>query len=255
MKHTAAFLLAACAGALGFWPVSAIAQQQAPNVMIDGSAMAFSDQPPVERAGRIYVPMRALFERLGATVVYENGTINATRGHRTIQLQIGSQTATVDGQQVQLDSPAFEIGDRTLVPLRFIAQALGAQVAWNESQMTAYIHTQGMGSGGYSYQPPAAPAGPTYGDRMVFTDRSPSGNVAQRYPTIAATFRVPLRPDSVVVRVDGRDVTGAARVTPHGFELSSSSRLWTGSHRVSVSGTTMDGRAVYDSWSFTVVPQ
>jgi len=148
MKNTTVFLLAAFAAAFGAGSIGASAQQ-APSVIVDGSMMAFSDQPPIERAGRIYVPMRALFERLGATVVYENGTINATRGHRTISLQIGSAMATVDGQPVQLDSPAFEIGFRTLVPLRFVSQALGARVSWNEPQLTAYISTNGM-VGSYS---------------------------------------------------------------------------------------------------------
>jgi hypothetical protein len=119
--------------------------------------MTFPDQPPIDQAGRIFVPMRAIFERLGAAVVYSNGTINATRGRRTIALAIGSQSATVNGQPVQLDSPPFLIGERTLVPLRFVSQALGANVQWSESNMTAFINTNGM-TGGYQpgyqgYQP------------------------------------------------------------------------------------------------------
>lgn len=251
MKYSASFLFAALACTLGAWPLGALAQQT-PTVMIDGSPMAFSDQPPVDQAGRIFVPMRAIFERLGATVVYENGTINATRGHRTVQLQIGSANATVNGQQVMLDAPPFEIDNRTLVPLRFVSQALGANVAWNESQLTAYIRTNGMGESA-SYQRPAYQPS-TYGGRL-FENRYPLGDVSQRYPTIDASFRQTLRPDSVIVRLDGHDVTGIARVTPNGFRLTPDSRLYAGTHSVEVIGVTESGERISDTWDFTVVPQ
>ncbi|MGH7737587.1 MAG: copper amine oxidase N-terminal domain-containing protein [Candidatus Tyrphobacter sp.] len=253
MKFTAFFVLASFAGAFLGWPAVAFAQQT-PTVSIDGSPMSFSDQPPVERAGRIYVPMRAIFQRLGAMVVYQNGTINATRGRRTISLQIGSPTAMIDGQNVTLDSPPFEIAGRTLVPLRFVSQALGAHVGWNESQMTAYIQTTGMGAGS-AYNPSRGynPGyNPGYGHRALLSMRSPTGNVSQRYPRISASFREPLRTDSVVVRLDGRNVTDNARVWSTGFALNPRLRLSPGSHSVTVAGMADNGSRVYGQWDFTV---
>src|ERR1700686_5129012 len=76
------------------------------SVTVNGSAINLNP-PPTERAGRVFVPLRGVFENLGATVVYENGTINATgRGH-SISLHIGSQQATVDGQQQTVDVAPF----------------------------------------------------------------------------------------------------------------------------------------------------
>src|SRR5208337_5065134 len=100
------------------------------SVVVNGTPINF-DQPPVERAGRVFVPLRGVFERLGASVVYDNGLINATGNGRNIQLQIGSTTARVNGQTASLDVAPFLVGARTLVPLRFISEALGANVNYD----------------------------------------------------------------------------------------------------------------------------
>ena len=72
------------------------------------------DQPPIVRAGRVFVPLRGVFERLGASVVYANGQINATGRGRTVSLRIGSTQATVDGQPTTLDVAPFVVGDAHL---------------------------------------------------------------------------------------------------------------------------------------------
>ncbi len=247
----------------------ASAQQQL-TVMVNGSPMGFADQAPVEQAGRLYVPMRAIFERLGATVVYNNGTINATRGGRAIQLQIGSPYATVGGQQVQLDSPPFEIAGRTLVPLRFVSQALGDRVSWDQNRLTAYItgNSGGYGNGaGYSNGQPNGPMppyrpgtssqrpGPAWADagHPLVHRPSPWGQTSRPYPLISASFRVTMLPDSVRIMFDGRDVTQIARITPRGFEFTPAFPLRAGEHAVRVFGRTQNGMAVSDGWSFTVV--
>lgn len=267
MRRTAyllAFVLAALAA-----PMAVHAQQNL-TVMIDGSAMGFPDQPPIERAGRIYVPMRAIFERLGATVVYDNGTINATdRGH-TVQLQIGSPTATVDGQQVQLDSPPFEIAGRTLVPLRFVSQALGARVRWDENRMTAYIMTGGMAGAGPNENPPPngnvppyrpgtsqQRPGPAWADQghPLLHRPYPWGSTSRPFPLINASFQHPMDPSSIVIRLDGHNVTGIARVRTLGFEFTPAFALHVGPHTISVTGRTQDGRFISDGWTFQVTPQ
>src|SRR5438477_3084911 len=124
------------------------ASAQSVSVVVNGSPVTF-DQPPVERAGRVFVPLRGVFERLGASVVYANGVINAQGNGRSVHLQIGSTQAVVDGQTLTMDVAPFVIGARTLVPLRFVAQSLGAAVNWNQSNNTVYI--QGNGS---AYVPP-----------------------------------------------------------------------------------------------------
>jgi hypothetical protein len=80
---------------------------------------------PQERAGRVFVPLRGIFEQLGASVVYQNGIINAQGNGRAVSLRIGSTQATVNGQLQNLDVPPFVVGASTYVPLRFVSQAQG----------------------------------------------------------------------------------------------------------------------------------
>src|SRR5262249_2519893 len=93
--------------------------QSSVTVIVNGQTMSF-DQPPIVRNGRVFVPLRGIFEQLGASVVYANGQINATGNNRTVSLTIGSTQATVNGQSQILDVAPFIVGSRTLVPLRFI---------------------------------------------------------------------------------------------------------------------------------------
>src|SRR5580700_2428677 len=105
----------ALAIAMAIMPARAIA---AVTIVVNGATVSF-DQPPIERGGRVFVPLRGVFERLGASVVYDNGTINATGNGRNVQLKIGSTRAIVNGVTQQLDVAPFLVGARTLVPLRF----------------------------------------------------------------------------------------------------------------------------------------
>ena len=72
-----------------------------------------------------------MFENLGASVVYENGMINAQGRGNNVSLHIGSTQATVNGQPAALDVAPFIIGASTYVPLRFVSQALGASVNYD----------------------------------------------------------------------------------------------------------------------------
>jgi len=101
-------------------------------VLLNGKLMAF-DQPPLIISGRTLVPMRALFEALGAEVSWDgpNQTVTASKDGTVITLVIDSPTAFINGQQVELSAPAMLIASRTLVPLRFIAEALDAEVSWD----------------------------------------------------------------------------------------------------------------------------
>jgi len=71
--------------------------------------------------------MRAIFEALGAEIEWDGTTqtVTGTKDSSTITLRIGSNTATVNGQQQNLDQPAVVQSSRTLVPLRFVGEALG----------------------------------------------------------------------------------------------------------------------------------
>jgi Copper amine oxidase N-terminal domain len=113
-------------------------------VVVDGSPVSL-DQPPVMSNGRILVPLRGVFQRLGAIVTWDPGsqTVLAQRGPTSISLTIGSLQAFVNGQPQTLDTPAVLVDGHTMVPLRFIAQALGAGVGWIAATNTVQITTQG----------------------------------------------------------------------------------------------------------------
>jgi len=99
------------------------------------------DVAPQIIGGRTMVPMRLIFEALGAEVTWDQAThtVVGRRGTTSISLTIGNRTATVGGSAVTLDQPAQIIGGRTMVPVRFIAESLGATVAWDDTHRVVRI--------------------------------------------------------------------------------------------------------------------
>jgi hypothetical protein len=108
-------------------------------VFVNGQHLIF-DVPPVIVGGRTLVPMRAIFEELGAEIEWEANfqMVTATRGNTLIRLQIDNNIASVNGVDVTLDVPARLVDGRTLVPLRFVGESLDCDVQWdgNRRQVT-----------------------------------------------------------------------------------------------------------------------
>jgi sugar lactone lactonase YvrE len=99
------------------------------------------DVPPMIVNGRTLVPLRAIFNALGAMVQWNpaDQSITATKGSTTINLQIGSTTALNNGAQVTLDAAPIIINGRTVAPVRFVSESLGAAVSWDSSTNTVTI--------------------------------------------------------------------------------------------------------------------
>lgn len=97
--------------------------------------------PPVIESGRALAPFRAIGEALGASVDWDgnNRIVTLTRPGTTVQLKIGDPEALVNGESIKLDVPARILNGRTLVPLRFIGESLGADVQWDEKARTVKI--------------------------------------------------------------------------------------------------------------------
>lgn len=112
-------------------------------VYIDGERQYF-EVPPVNQEGRVLVPMRALFESLGAEVNWDSQTrmITAFKGAVTVEMSPDTNLATVNDQQVELDVKPIIVEGRTLVPLRFVSTALGADVGWDGVTETVTIETK-----------------------------------------------------------------------------------------------------------------
>ena len=109
-------------------------------VKLDGKTLSF-DVPPQIINDRTMVPLRAIFEALGATVDWnqETKTVTSTKGDTTIKLTIDSNTMYVNGNTVTLDTPACVVNDRTLVPARAISEAYNTTVDWDGNNKTVII--------------------------------------------------------------------------------------------------------------------
>src|SRR5690606_3979033 len=103
------------------------------------------DVPPQIMGGRTMVPMRAIFDALGAAVAWDQAarTATAQRGSRVVRLTVGDRTAQADGAPVTLDVPPVLVGGRVLVPLRFVSEAFGAHVQWDPAARTVTITSAG----------------------------------------------------------------------------------------------------------------
>jgi hypothetical protein len=130
-------------------PAAAQTYHAAPRVRLNGQPLATSVAPQV-RNGRTLVPMRDIFEALGATVVWNPDTqaIRAQKGATNIWLQIGNRTARVDRNPQTLDEAPMLYDGSTLVPLRFVSEALGANVRWNNATRVVAIRTDGRMTNG-----------------------------------------------------------------------------------------------------------
>lgn len=123
---------------------SARDSQLAVKVKVDGEQIQFADTSPVMQGSRILVPLRGVFEHMGAQLSWDPKarTVTAFRNGQKIVLPIGASQAQIDERAVALDQPAMVIDNRTFVPLRFLAEALNAKVDWLTAERTVEIRTE-----------------------------------------------------------------------------------------------------------------
>ena len=109
-------------------------------VFCNSRQVAF-DQQPIEENDRVLVPVRAIFEQLGAEVNYDDGdgVITANNGERTVVMQLDNPEMGNGTEVFTLDVPPKLVGDRTLVPLRAVSEAFDCKVEWIESLNRAVI--------------------------------------------------------------------------------------------------------------------
>ncbi|QIB69902.1 hypothetical protein Ami103574_11465 [Aminipila butyrica] len=119
------------------------------NLALNGQQVAFSqkDVPPVIVKETTLIPARALFEKMGGTVTWQDATQSVYVKYDTTEvvLTIGSDKALVNGQLQSLDVPPMIIDDdddyygSTMIPVRFTAEALGCTVAWQDSTRSVLV--------------------------------------------------------------------------------------------------------------------
>ncbi len=103
--------------------------------------LVINDVAPLIRNDRTMLPARFVAEALGGTVEWNDdlNKVTITKEDLTIEIFIGSASALVNGESVALDSPAFIENSRTYLPLRFIAENLGAAVTWDQTTQQVTI--------------------------------------------------------------------------------------------------------------------
>ena len=149
------------------------------------------DVPPQLMNDRTMVPMRAIFEKLGCAVSWEDATQTATgvRNGKAVSVTIGSNIALVGGSMVSIDQSAALVNDRTLVPLRFVSEAFGAEVRWDDPSQTVFITADAVKAGYYI-------GGASYSDYGTWTMSGVNSD--------GSIYLVGTTPDS---RPDGKPVT------------------------------------------------
>lgn len=137
MKKTLSLLLTALLITACFAPaVGAV------NVILNSSFLKFPDQEPVIENGTTLVPIRAISEALGLSVTWDeaNRLVTLKNGSFFIELTIGSTKAVTSSGEKSLSQPPMIINGRTVVPLRFIAEAMGLTVLWNDEYQRVIIN-------------------------------------------------------------------------------------------------------------------
>lgn len=127
------------------WLCFASVVSASPLVFIDDKLINFPyGVSPVVENNRTLVPFRNIFESMGADVQWDinSQTVTAKKDDITISLIIGG-LAYKNGEAITLDTPAKIINNRTMVPLRFVGEAFGAVVDWNQDFQAVLISTSG----------------------------------------------------------------------------------------------------------------
>lgn len=117
-----------------------ISSQRKIKVTVGGEKIE-TDVEPVMYNDRILLPVRAVFEKIGADVSYDSSSkkITAKKGKTTVTLTVGKNSMTVNGKKKTIDTAPIVKDNRTLVPIRACAEAFGLDVEWNTDTYTAKI--------------------------------------------------------------------------------------------------------------------
>lgn len=118
-------------------PISAV--DNTINVTVDGAAVDFPDQKPIIQNDRTLVPIRFIAESLGYDVEWDSIENAAIIDDGRVKLWIGTDKAELDGELVTLDTSSVLVNDRTMVPLRAVAETLDCTVDWLAKTKTVQI--------------------------------------------------------------------------------------------------------------------
>lgn len=122
-------------------------------LVVNGRPVETDVNPYIDANGRTMVPVRFVAESLGAAVEWREAEqqVNIRYGGQSIRLHINDRRVLAGDREIILDTVPVIAGGRTMVPLRFVAETLGATVGWNGDLRTVFVLTP---------QPPDKPPAP-----------------------------------------------------------------------------------------------
>jgi Copper amine oxidase N-terminal domain len=187
------------------------AAQSAVKVEYNKKQIAFPDQAPIISQGRTLVPIRPIAESLGFEVKWneQTRTVTINKGKDNIRLVVTQKIANKNGQTINLDVPAQIVNKRTVVPVRFIAEALSYKVDWDPKTQTVLIADNVNGNQVGQQEKPKDPAKPATDEKKsetqvtLFDKESIEGKKVNVFAYYQVTGKVD--PDSEVVVVIGDD--------------------------------------------------
>ena len=126
-----------------------VSQGAAITVVVNNEPVGFTaNAGPRVVGGRVMVPLRVVTERLGGSVIYDAKSKVITGAHpqtsNQFRLRLGSDEALLNGKQMELDAYPRVYAGTTYVPLRFVSEALGAVVDWNDAKRSVIITVEGQ---------------------------------------------------------------------------------------------------------------
>lgn len=118
-------------------------------LVVNNEALSNLSAPPVIYNDFTLVPARDVFERMGATVGWEEDVraVYVGREEELLVMQIDNQLAMVNGTQMTMQIPPKIINERTMIPLRFVSESFGFDVDWDPQNRVASI-TDNNGNNG-----------------------------------------------------------------------------------------------------------
>lgn len=135
---------------------SAFAEANKPKIKVDGRAITFrEEQPPVIMNDRLYVPVRRVLETMDSTVKWDDATktvtVNSFDNVIVVKMTIDNPVLSryeytsvlnADKTEITSDVAPVIVNERTMLPIRVIAEALGATVYFDEATFTTHITTR-----------------------------------------------------------------------------------------------------------------
>ena len=120
---------------------------------IDGQRVE-SDVPPITTAAqRVFVPLRAVADALGAQTLVHGNNVYIIRGKQSLRLRVGDRHATLNGMPLTLERPPFRVRGRVMIGIKALALALNVHIDYDPRTARINVLTPGIGQADASSVP------------------------------------------------------------------------------------------------------